>query len=211
MNLLILGPQGSGKGTQALLLAKEFNLAYLDMGSFLRDLAKTDEEIDRFINKEGKLLPDGLTFDIFKKFLELNPGVFEKGLMLDGFPRTPGQYEMVKKYFEEKGTKLNHGILLEISEEVSIQRLSARRICEKCGTIYNLITNPPPGQKCECGGDLIQREDDKPGAIKERLASYKERTEPLINVLEKEGILIKVNGERQIEEIFQDIAQKIKT
>lgn len=210
MNLLILGPQGSGKGTQALLLAKEFDLAYLDMGSFLRELAKTDVEIDRLINKEGKFLPDGATFDIFKKFLEMNPDAIKKGLMLDGFPRTPSQYEMVKKYFEEKGTRLDRAIFLEISEEVSIQRLSARRICEKCGTVYNLITNPPTGGNCECGGSLVQREDDKPETIKERLSTYKKRTEPLISVLEKEGILMKTNGERKIEEISQDIVRRLK-
>lgn len=209
MNLLILGPQGSGKGTQALMLAKEFNLVYLDMGSFLRELAKSDEEIDRLINKEGKLLADDRTFEIFKKFLEINIEALDKGLMLDGFPRTTGQYETVKKYFEENGTKLDYAIFLEVTEETSVQRLSARRICEKCGTIYNLITNPPVSEKCQCGGNLIQREDDKPEAIKERLATYKRRTEPLISTLEREGILIKVDGERQIEQIFQDIIEKI--
>ncbi|MBI4157830.1 nucleoside monophosphate kinase [Candidatus Woesebacteria bacterium] len=210
MNLLILGPQGSGKGTQALLLAKEFGLVYLDMGAFLRELAGNDAQIDRLINKEGKLLSDEVTFDIFRKFLEANPGALKKGLMLDGFPRTPGQFERIKKYFKEKGTRLDRAIALEVSEEISIQRLSSRRICEKCGTIYNLITNPPPGEKCECGGNLVQREDDTPGAIKRRLALYRQRTEPLIGLLEKEGILIRVNGEREIEEISKDTVGKIK-
>lgn len=130
--------------------------------------------------------------------------------MLDGFPRTPGQFERIKKYFKEKGTRLDRAIALEVSEEISIQRLSSRRICEKCGTIYNLITNPPPGEKCECGGNLVQREDDTPGAIKRRLALYRQRTEPLIGLLEKEGILIRVNGEREIEEISKDTVGKIK-
>lgn len=211
MNILILGPQGSGKGTQAELLSQKFDLLYLEMGSLLRDLAKKDAEIDKLINKEGKLVPDEKTADIFTNFLKLNPLENKKGLILDGFPRTPKQYEFVKDYLAKAGQKLDWTIFLEISEEISVKRLSARRICENCGKTYNLLTNPPKNEICDdCGGKLMQRKDDKEDAIRERLSIYRERTQPLIEILEKEGILIRVNGERPIETIFQDICTQLQ-
>lgn len=210
MNLLVLGPQGSGKGTQAEHLAKKFELVYLEMGSLLRQLAKSDPEIDRLINKEGKLVPDDKTAEIFTKFLSENPLGNKKGLVLDGFPRTPKQYEFVKNYLGAIGQKLDWAIFLEISEKSSIERLSARRTCSVCGKVYNLLTNPPRGIVCdECGGELIQREDDKQEAIKRRLQIYKERTRPLIEVLEQEQILIRIDGEREIETIFEDICNRL--
>lgn len=210
MNLLILGPQGSGKGTQADLLTKKFDLFYIEMGSILRDLAKSDPEIDRLINKEGRLLPDDQTAEIFVNFLTRNSWTDKKGLMLDGFPRTPAQYEFVKDYLDKKGQKLNYAIFLDVSEETSVKRLSARRSCTACGKVYNLLTNPPRGEVCdECGGVLTQREDDKEEAIKERLRIYRERTAPLTQIFEKEGILIKVDGERPIETIFNDICSRL--
>lgn len=211
MNILILGPQGSGKGTQAELLRQKFDLLYFEIGGILRELAKSDPEIDRLINKEGRLLPDDQTEEIFVKFLTENSWIQKKGLILDGFPRTLAQYNFVKDYLAKSNQKLDKAIFLDISEETSIRRLSARRTCAACGKVYNLLTNPPKGDVCgECGGALIQREDDKEEAIKRRLGLYRKRTEPLIKTLNKEGILIKVDGERPIKVIYEDILEKLK-
>lgn len=210
MNLLILGPQGSGKGTQAEMLAKKFDLLYLEMGALLREISAHDREVDRLINKEGKLVPDEKTAEIFTNFLKENSFRSKQGLMLDGFPRTPGQYEFVKGYLAKTGEKLDYAITLEVSEATSIKRLSSRRVCSGCGKTYNLLTNTPRGEMCdECGGELVQREDDKEEAIRERLKIYRERTKPLIKRLEKEGILLKVDGERPIETIFKDICSRL--
>ena len=210
MNILILGPQGSGKGTQALLLAKKFDLLYVEMGSILRELSKKDAEIDKLINQEGKLVPDEKTAEVFRDFLVKNPLGNKKGLILDGFPRTQVQYEFVKDYFSKNGQKLDWAISIDVSEETSIKRLSARRICKGCGKIYNLLTNPPKSVVCdECGGELIQRQDDTDEAIRQRLQIYRERTALLIGVLEKEGILIKVDGEREVHTIFNDICSQL--
>ena len=209
MNLLILGPQGSGKGTQAQLLAKKFSLLYLEMGSLLRQLSKTDKEIDRTINK-GQLLPDGPTVEIFAKFLADNSWEKKNGLMLDGFPRTFSQHQSVKEYLSKYRQKIDHAIYLDISESTSIKRLSARRTCSGCGKVYNLLTNPPKGDVCgSCGGKLVQREDDKEEAIRERLRIFREMTQPLIELLEKEGILLKIDGERPIQTIFEDICNRL--
>lgn len=208
MNIIILGPQGSGKGTQAELISDKFNLFYLDMGKFLRGEALKNPLVDKIINERGKLLPDGIVFSLMSEYVA--PKVPTRdGILFDGYPRSPAQYELLKQWLGEKGRKVDRAIILEVSEQVSIKRLSARRICEKCGTIYNLITNPPPEGICKCGGSLYQRKDDEPQAIKERLSAYRKTTEPLIRVLAKEKVLTKLNGERPIDEIFADIVKML--
>lgn len=209
MNLIILGPQGSGKGTQAKLIAKKLNLFYFESGDFLRDLAKTDSRINEIINKKGVLLPDQEIFSYVSKYLEKNDPDF-KNFILDGYPRSVKQYQYLKDWLQEKGSVIDKAILLNISEKESLKRLSARRICEDCGNLYNLITNPPPKGVCECGGKLIQREDDQPDAIKKRLAEYQKQTMPVIDQFRKEGILLEIDGERPIETIFQDILKQLK-
>jgi adenylate kinase len=210
MNIIIFGPQGSGKGTQAELLARDYGLTYFDAGRYLRKLAEKDKRIDNLINKEGKLLPDNEIFSYTKKFLEDNHTEGDN-ILFDGYPRSVKQYDLLKDYLSKKETRINHAILLDVSEAVSVKRLTARRTCSVCGKIYNLITEPPANDMtCECGGSLFQREDDKPEAIKRRLELYKIQTQPLIEGYQKEGILIRINGEQPIDAIFNEITLKIK-
>jgi adenylate kinase len=209
MTIIILGPQGSGKGTQAKLLARDFNLFYLESGEFFRKLAKHDARVDEIVNKKGELLPDEEVFAYISTYLDKKDPDGEN-IILDGYPRSIKQYEFLKDWLKNKNSKIDKAVLLDISERESIKRLSARRICEQCGAKYNLITKPPPADGCECGGKLIQREDDKPEAIRKRLALYKKMTEPLIGVLRKEGILMEVDGERPIKVIFEDIKKRLR-
>jgi adenylate kinase len=117
----------------------------------------------------------------------------------------------LREWLKKRNFSIDKVILLEVSGDVSVRRLSARRTCEQCGKLYNLITNPPPNSDfCECGGKLVQRDDDKPETIKKRLITYKSETEPLIKLFEEEGILLRVNGERPVNEIFEEIIAKIK-
>ena len=209
MNIIILGPQGSGKGTQAKLLVDKLGLYNFESGDFLREVAKSNSMIDRLINQKGVLLPDGVVFSLVSEFLEQKvPN--RDNILFDGYPRSIKQYDLLKDWLSESGTKINFSIFIDIREKESIRRLSARRICIKCGNVYNLITNPPPSKSCECGGDLIQRTDDTESAIVERLKEYKKTTHPLIELLAKEGILIKVDGEKPIDKIFADIMAKIE-
>jgi len=208
MNIIILGPQGSGKGTQAKLLASKLGLFRAEAGNLIREEAKKDKRINEIINKQGKLIPHEEAFSIITKYVEENDPDL-RNFILDGYPRSIRQYELLKGWLEDKNLKIDKVILLNTSEKESVRRLSARRICEKCGTVYNLITNPPPKGGCRCGGELTQREDDRPEAIRKRLNEYKKQTMPVIDLFKKDRILMKVNGERPVEVIFKDILGRL--
>jgi adenylate kinase len=210
MNLIILGPQASGKGTQADLLTKELGLFHLESGELLRELAKTNKKIYEYQNVKGELVPDEETLGYIAKHLD-EKDAFNKGVIFDGYPRSVRQYNLLKDWLNSKKQKINKAIFVNVSEDTTVERLSARRVCEKCKTVYNLITNPPPlPSRCECGGGLVQRDDDRPETIRKRLKVYKELTKPLIDVLRKEGNVIEVNGERDIDVIFTDILKKLE-
>jgi len=202
MNIIIFGPQGSGKGTQAKKLASHFNLFYISTGDLLRELTKEDKDLNEKINIKGELLSDNEIFSIMTNFLESQKKV--DGIVFDGYPRSAPQYSMLEKWLEKKGENVDVALLLEISEKESIKRLSARRMDPRTGSIYNLVTAPKPGPEVDIDS-LIQREDDKPEAIKKRLDLYIESTNPLLDVFEKEKILVKVDGERPIDVIQKDL------
>lgn len=207
MNLIIFGPQGSGKGTQARLIADKFNLFYFESGAFLREIAKNNTEVNALINKQGKMLPDKQMHKLATAYLDKNDSDRDN-IIFDGFPRTTNQYELLKDWLSQKKKKIDKALLLDISEEETVRRLSARRTDKTTGKLYNLVSEPKPPIDL-LPENLIQREDDKPAAIKTRLKLYHLNTQPLIEVFEKEGILIKVDGEQPIEVIFQEILSKL--
>lgn len=205
MNIVLLGQQGSGKGTQAKFIIQKLGLFYFETGKFLRNLAKTDSVIDDLINKQGVLVPDQMIFDNLIKYFAENK-VNLGNVLFDGFPRNSRQYEILKGWLAKNGQQINLAIFLNISDEETIRRLTVRRICAKCGATFNLITNPPSqGHEVECGGELTQRPDDTPEAIKKRLDVYHRETEPLLAVFESEGILKKVDGTSAIPEVWTEI------
>lgn len=205
MNIIFFGPQASGKGTQARILADKLGLFYLSTGDLFRNLSKEDPSIKKLV-KSGSLPSDDLAFSLLKTYLEKKAKDADN-VVFDGYPRNVNQYLILKKFLKEKLTRIDHAILLDISDEEALRRLSARRNCPECKEIYNLITKPPKKDEiCDkCKIKLVQREDDKPEAIKKRLFLYRRITEPLIEVFEKEGILRKVDGERPIKTISKDL------
>jgi adenylate kinase len=208
MNIILLGVSGSGKGTQAEMLAEKMGLYYFEAGKFLRNLAKTNKIVDDLINKQGKLVPTDQMFKYVSKDVKENTNF--QNILFEGYPRSTRQYDLLKGLFKQKDSSIDVALQLDISEKEVVRRLSARRICDSCGENYNLITNPPPSTGCNCGGKLFQRNDDKPAAIKKRLEWYHDKTEPLIKVLEKEGKLIVINGARPIDVIHKDILERVQ-
>jgi adenylate kinase len=208
MNIEFFGKQGSGKGTQAEMLAEKYNYFYFEMGELLREIAKTDETVNRYVNEIGAFLPEEISVPIAIKYLEKKATKKDR-IVFDGFPRSLKQLDMIDEWFDEEG--IGAVFLIEISDHEALKRLAARRICKSCGEIYNLITNPPRNDRCKkCGGSLYQRKDDKPESIKKRLTWYQEISKPIIEEFEKRGVLIRVDGERSIDEIHNDIVKKLE-
>jgi len=206
MNIILLGPQGSGKGTQARLLVGKFGFFYFESGGFLRELSSKNEKVKAMLDK-GAFVPDEEMVSYVTAFLD------EKGLnddiLFDGFPRSITQYDFLKSWLKEKNVSLNLALILEISEDETVRRLSARRSDPKTGKIYNLVTDPPPADIDR--NLLVQRDDDKPEAIKKRLGWYKEQVLPLIAQLKNEIRVVEVDGERPIDEIQNNLLKEIES
>lgn len=205
MNIIIFGPQASGKGTQARLIAQEFSLFHIENGKVLREMAKTNERIRNMI-ANGILVPDLEMLAIMEEHLLKNHGRFDD-IVFDGYPRTVSQYEALKKWLSSKGQKVDFAVYLTLSDEEAVRRLSARRIHKVTGEIYNLVTNPPVDVDER---DLVQREDDKPEAILRRLKLFRDESAKIVGFYEQDGILIQINGEQSIEAISQEIFNKLR-
>lgn len=210
MNLVLLGAPGSGKGTQASLLAKKLKLFHFQTGELARHLAKKDKRIREIINT-GKLIPqEEMTMYALDYLNEKNPDY--RNILFEGFPRFISQYEALEKFLKSKGDDIDAVISLDISKNEAVSRISSRRICKKCGEVYNLITNPPPEKNIcgKCGGELYQREDDNEKSVKVRFKYYEDNTKGLIDYLDRKKKLIRIDGERPIVEIFQDTLNRLE-
>jgi|TARA_B100001971_G_C18238862_1_gene569322 adenylate kinase len=198
--IIILGPQGSGKGTQGKRLAKKLEIPYLETGQLLRDEAELDTERGKFfasiINHGGHLEDKDINAFMQDKIKQAYDS--SGGCALDGYPRSEGQAEA-----SDSVAKPTHVLLIDIPDEESIRRLSARRRCPKDGKIYNMVTAPPKNNETcdDCGEKLEQRDDDTPNAIQKRLDWYHKDTQPLIDRYEKLGVLHKIDGMPDIPEV----------
>ena len=202
MNIILLGAQGSGKGTQAQLLKDKLNLRHISTGDLVRKgIAENDPDALKLkdYQQKGELIPDELIARIVKKNLG-------DGNIFDGFPRTLAQAELL-----DAMTHIDAVIELKIPDEISIKRLSARKQCRKCGFVYG-AENPSKSGKCDkCGGEIYQRDDDKPETIKKRLQLYHEETEPLLEYYKPRRIVHVVDGAKSINDIFKDVCKIIET
>ena len=205
MRLILLGPPGAGKGTQAKLLSEKFNIFHISTGDILRDEVKAGSELGRKVRefvKSGELVPDDIVIEVVVKRLT-KPDV-QSGFILDGFPRTLKQAERLSVALKQKNFSVDLVIYFATNPEVSVRRLSGRRVCKNCGANFH-ITNMPPKFEgiCDfCGEKLYLREDDKEETVKRRLAVYQSQTASLINYYKKKGNLREVSGDLQAEEVF---------
>ncbi|MBM7624002.1 adenylate kinase [Sporohalobacter salinus] len=212
MHIILVGPPGAGKGTQAANLVDEFGVPHIATGDIFRSAIKNKTQLGKKAKEyidQGQLVPDEVTIGIVEE--RLSEDDCQEGFILDGFPRTVTQADALNDILADLNIKLDTVLNIEVSEEEVVRRLSGRRICSECGASYHLEFNPPQDKNiCDkCSGELYQREDDEPETIKERLEVYKEQTEPLINYYKEKGILKSINGEAVPQEVFTRIKQEL--
>ena len=208
MNLIILGAPGSGKGTSATVLREKFDLAHISTGDLFRYNIKENTplgiEAKSYIDK-GALVPDDVTIRMVEDRLS-NPDC-EKGYILDGFPRNIAQAEALDKMLEAKGSKIDAVVYVKCDDEVIMDRVTTRRVCEKCGASFNVKYMPTKVEGvCDvCGGNVIQRSDDNPETVAKRLETYRVNTQPLIDFYTEKGVLRTVDGTVDMQDVFQAI------
>ncbi len=208
MHLILFGAPGVGKGTQAKLISKNFNIPQISTGEMLRDAVKDETDLGKkasLLMNQGKLVPDEIMLELIKE--RISHQDCETGFILDGFPRTIAQAKGLDKLFYELHLPDVICIEINVPDEEIINRLVSRRLCEQCGTDYNLITNPPPeNMRCDkCGGNIIQRKDDNKETISNRLNVYLAQTAPLKEYYQRKGAFFSIDGLRSIEEVRDDI------
>ena len=208
LNIVLLGPPGAGKGTQAARLVEDFGLQYVATGNMLRDAVRDGTELGQKAKEymdRGDLVSDDLIIAMIKHSLE--HGEQANGFILDGFPRTERQAQALDEELEQLGRTLNAALLIGVDEQVVVERLSQRRVCTKGQHNFHLSFDPPKHpERCDVDGSrLVQREDDRPEVIQHRLGQYREKTAPVIGYYERQGILRRVDGSRTQDEVGDQI------
>jgi adenylate kinase len=215
LNLILLGPPGSGKGTQGKTLQEDFHLPYYATGDILRAAVKEGTEVGAKAKEymdRGDFVPDEVIIEVIGERVQQEEA--SDGFILDGFPRTVPQAEALEEEMDDLGRRITAAILIEVSEEEIIRRLGGRRTCEKDPShIYHLEFDPPreEGVCDEDGARLIVRDDDKPEVIRHRLEQYREKTEPLLGYYDEKGILRHVDGSQPPEEVGERIHAVLAT
>ena len=213
LNILLLGLSGSGKGTQAKMLAEKYNLKHLQTGEILRNIVKSGSEFGKRISEimdRGEFVPYQWILKIAGE--EIGKLDENQGVVFEGFSRKLPEVKELCKILAKRNRGLDYVFLIDISDEEAIERLSKRRICKKCCHLFIAgVTIDKDETKCSlCGGEIYQRSDDTLEGIKKRLAEFKKETTPVIEFFKERGDLIVVNGEQSIEEVFGEIAGRIK-
>lgn len=213
MNLILLGPPGAGKGTQAKKIAAEFKLPHISTGDIFREAAGSGSELGVQLQgymSAGKLVPDELVIKIVKERL-LRPDC-GNGFLLDGFPRTLIQAKSLDEELAKENRKINKVISLTVDEEEVVKRLSSRRVCLACGFAYNLNSNMPkkPDVCDACGGKVIQRADDNEDTIRKRLKVYQDQTRPLIKYYTDRQVISETDGMKSPGDVFNNISAVLK-
>jgi len=213
MRLILLGVPGVGKGTQAKLIQKQFHIPQISTGDMLREAVRKETVLGRKAKsymEKGELVPDELIIDLIRERLASKD--CQNGFILDGFPRTIPQAEALDRLLKELNLELDGVVEIKVEQDKIIQRLSNRRVCQRCGADYNLITNPPPSDLiCPiCGGKIVQRPDDNEATISNRLEVYERQTKPLRDYYSQQGKLKTVNGDANVEAVYQAILEALR-
>ncbi|MGE0160008.1 MAG: adenylate kinase [Gemmatimonadales bacterium] len=214
MVLILLGPPGVGKGTQAVRLAEELQGIHVSTGDLLRAARRDGTELGQRAQKymdAGELVPDGLILDLVREHLtDVPPGA---PVLFDGFPRTTAQAEGLDQVLEQSGRRVDLVVLFTAPDETIVKRLGGRRSCPQCGAVYNVHFNPPAVEgRCDrCGSPLQQRPDDVPATISRRLEVYRDQTAPLVSFYEKAGVAFeRIVADRGVDEVYADFRASLE-
>ncbi|KHE72549.1 adenylate kinase [Halobacillus sp. BBL2006] len=212
MNLILMGLPGAGKGTQAEKIVEKYDIPHISTGDMFRLAIKEGTELGKeaksYMDK-GELVPDEVTIGIVRE--RLSKPDCQKGFLLDGFPRTIAQAEALENLLKDMDESLDYVLHIDVPQDQLVERLTGRRICPTCGATYHVAFNPPKEEgKCDNdGSELIQREDDQPETVRKRLEVNVEQTQPLLDFYQDKGYLVSFEGDKDINEVFKDIDQKL--
>ncbi len=214
MRLILIGPPGVGKGTQAAMLEERLGAKPLSSGVIFRAEIEAETDLGRLAKSyidRGELVPNGVTIEMMAKRLRLDD-VRKHGFILDGFPRTIRQAEALDKVLDEMDAHLDEVVSIEVDDDVVVRRLGGRLGCTKCGEIYHKESKPPKREGlCDrCDSPLIVRSDDQPETIRERLRVFRENTKPVVDYYREKGTLLVVDGAKSPEDVYQDIVKVIQ-
>ena len=214
LNLILLGPPGAGKGTQAERLEEDFHLPYIATGNMLREAVANETDLGKQAQSymdDGKLVPDELIIDMILQCVERDD--CKDGFLLDGFPRNLEQARALDAAIERLDRRLNAALLIDVPDEVIINRITGRRVCSKEGHVYHVDSNPPKHDGvCDIDGSkLIQRKDDSPEVVEKRLRVYHEETEPIVEHYDGKGVLKRFDGTRPPTEVHDHLRATIAT
>lgn len=214
MNIVLMGPPGAGKGTQAEFIKKEYPIPHISTGDMFRDAVSRETELGKEAKKymdAGKLVPDEVTIGIVEE--RLAEADCHNGFLLDGFPRTTVQAEALDRVLSSNGRKIDAAINITVPNEILVKRLSGRISCKECKVVYNLQSNPPSTEGiCDkCGGELIQRSDDQGETVAKRLKVYQEQTNPLLTYYARQNVLQEIDGNRDSKLVFADIKNRLES
>ena len=208
MKIVMLGAPGAGKGTQAKMIADKYQIPHISTGDIFRANISNGTELGKKAKTymdQGLLVPDELVVELVVDRVQQDD--CKKGYILDGFPRTIPQAEALTEALKKLGEKVDFAINVEVPDENIVKRMSGRRACVSCGSTYHIVYNPTKveGVCDKCGNELILREDDKPETVKKRLDVYHEQTQPLIEYYTNEGVLVEVDGTKDMKDVFSAI------
>jgi adenylate kinase len=211
--LLIMGPPGAGKGTQAANIVSKYGVCHISTGDMFRSAIKNGTEMGKLAQKyieNGELVPDSVTVGIVKERLS-QQDILEKGFLLDGFPRNLDQAHSLDTILEELGYNLDAVINVSVLDEILINRIIGRRICRQCGATYHIEFNKPnvEGVCNECGGELYIRKDDTRETAENRLNVYSTQTQPLLDFYAERGLLVEIDGDQAVSKVFSDIVEHL--
>jgi adenylate kinase len=208
VNLVLMGLPGAGKGTQAEKIVEKYSIPHISTGDIFRAAMKEGTELGlkaKSFMDQGALVPDEVTIGIVRE--RLSKDDCQKGFLLDGFPRTVAQAEALENMLTGLNKKIDYCLNIDVDQSILMERLTGRRICKDCGATYHLVFNPPAkDDTCDrCGGELYQRADDNEETVHNRLEVNIQQSEPLLHFYETKGYLKNINGQQDINDVFNDI------